>query len=459
MKYALAIIVLLLNFNIAKAQEDSFIGSDISNTADSSEIPTINSALTEAYRNNPELRAARANLEATSELRSQALSNFMPSVSANLSYGREWTEISHEKFNGNSTTRSLIADQPLLRGGNFSRLDESSSKGEAAMYDLKSAENEVFLSAISAYMNLVTDIAVLQLAQNKQAFLYRQYDEVNKRFHAGELTRTDVSQSISRAAASATEVATAESNYSTSRANFERIIGNVPGSLTIPAGLPAIPANIGEALAMAKNNNPSVKSAESRQIAAESAIEANKGALLPSLSVRGRMDRQSNYALAGNGDYVDNSVTVNLSVPLYQSGAEYSRVRQAKAEASGRKYEYFARLERTEAEVKSAWQRIYTTANAIKASQVAVDAAESALNGVRKEEALGSRTVIDVLDAEQELSVAKNRLLQERRDQIIAYYTLLARIGQLTAKDLQLPVNFYEPEKHYDKVKNKVIGF
>lgn len=460
MKKTLAIIlVLTLNFNIAKAQEAGFTGSDSSEPADNSEVSTIESALVETYNNNPEIRRARANLEAISELRSQALSGFLPTITANANYGHQKTEVSGQEFSGNSSSRSLIADQPIYRGGNFSRLDESSLKADAAMYDLKNAENEIFLSAISAYMNLVTDIAILQTAQNKEKFLYQHYDQVNKRFKAGELTRTDVSQSIARASVASTEVATAESNYTASRANFERVIGHVPGTLTIPAELPQIPQNIEEALNLAKKNNPAIKAAESNQLAAEETVEAQKGSLLPTLSVRGRLDRETNYALTNNGDYSNDSVTVNLSVPLYQAGSEYSRVRQAKAEASGRKYDYFTRLERVDADVKSAWRKVFTTSRSIDASQIAVRATEEALNGVKKEEALGTRTVIDVLDAEQELSAAKNRLLQERRDQIIAYYTLLARIGLLTAKDLQLPVKFYEPEKHYDKTKNKVIGF
>lgn len=455
MKYTLAILVLTLNFNIARADQ---IRSDQSQNGYAG-INDLSGALTETYNSNPEIRKARADFESTAELRSQAFSNYLPTVTASFDYGKQHSQLENTKDNGIVNNKSLNAEQPLFRGENAGRMGQSENLSKAAMFNLKNVEQETFLAAITAYTNLMTDDELLKIADAKEKLLFRQYEETGKRFKGGELTKTDVSQSISRASQSDAEVSTFKANYAASRANFVRIVGKTPQDNLAPVALPQIPASIDIALEEAKANDPAVKSTEYAEKAANELVDANIGSIMPSLSLRGRLDREDNYALASNGDYINDSVTVNLTVPLYQSGSEYSKVRQAKADASARRYEHMAAISRSEEQVRAIWERIYTISKVIDSSQMAVDAANMALDGVKKEERLGTRSVLDVLDAEQELFAAKSRLLSAKRDQVIAYYTLEARIGRLTAKELQLPVEFYDPEKHYDDVKNKFIGF
>ena len=172
-----------------------------------------------------------------------------------------------------------------------------------------------------------------------------------------------------------------------------------------------------------------------------------------------RAEHDDNYSLAENGDYNNSSITVNFTVPLYQSGAEYSRVRQSKDEANARRYDYMTAVNQVDDDIRGIWRRIYSSNRIIDANQMAVNSAQLALSGLQTEEKLGNRTLTDVLDAEQELFTVKTQLLTAKRDQIIAYYTLLARIGKLTAEDLKLPVKLYDPAKHYDETKHKFIGF
>lgn len=448
----LFIFFVTLSLNTAEATE---LGSAYS----AAQINDLNQALVSTYETNPEIKRARAELESVSELQPQAFSGFLPNVGANLDYGHQSTEIGDIETSGKLFNKSIQAIQPIYRGGNFSRLGQADYLAHGAMYNLQNTEQEVFLSAISAYVGLITDQSLVELSRNQEDLLYKQYDETKRRFKVGELTRTDLTQAISRYSSANSQSQIAASNLENSTAAFQRIIGAQPGNIQLPTNLPQIPNSFDEALAEAKLHNPAIISSKYLENASLQAVDANEGRLEPNLSLQARAENDQNYGVTDGSDYTNNSITLNLNIPLYQGGEEYSRVRQAKADASARRFQYMSAVNRVTDDTQSVWKRIFTTTQAIEANELAVQSASIALAGVKKEEQAGLRTVIDILDAEQELYAAKSRLLLTKRDQLVAYYTLLARIGRLTAKDLNLPVNYYDPEKYYADTKYKFIGF
>ena len=273
MKKCLAVL-LVTTFTYSQALADS---SDISN--DNGPIQTLEQAMSAAYDNNPDLKRARADLKGTDELRSQAFSGFLPSVTANASYGAQKTDISGFRDSGDVQSESIQAIQPIYTGGNFSRADQADSLVLSGRANLENSESQVLLNALTAYMNLITNKALLELAQKKEAVLYKEYDDTKKRYKAGELTRTDITQAISRASGASGEIASSEVNLEGARGDFERVIGGVPGALAFPEQLPVIPQNFEAAQAEAHKNNPAVVAAKYAEDAAEHAVEANKGGL------------------------------------------------------------------------------------------------------------------------------------------------------------------------------------
>ena len=425
---------------------------------------SLEETLARSYEENPTLRSERARLRATDERVSQALSNWRPTVSVSGSYGWERNDatITGPQAKEADITEplfgSLTIRQNLYRGGRTkAATEEAENNVKADRARLSALEQLVLLNATTAYADVVRDQAVLDLNNSNERVLLLQLEATQDRFRVGEVTRTDVSLAESRLSRARADRIAAEGSLTGSRASYENVVGEVPGVLKVARPLSDLPKTLAEAVELAKTNNFNVRQTGFIQRAAENNVQEIAGELLPTFSFNGSLTTNEE-AVNRKSDSQTLAVTARVSMPLYSSGNVSSRVREAKQIVSQRRDEYSQAVRDATEAATSAWQAVETGRAQIQAFSAAVKAAEIALEGVREEANVGSRTVLDVLDAEQELLDARVGLVRALRDELVATYQLRQVVGELTAKALGLPVALYNVETNYRRVRNKWWG-
>ena len=423
---------------------------------------TLQDALASTYENNPSLLAQRANVRSVDENVPQALSGWRPEVYATgeLAAQHSSSNLQASGTDKNTTPRqaALVVSQPIYTGGQTVASTKSAEADvSAARASLLSTEQDIFQSAVEAYMNVLRDEALVELNRNNTAVLRRQLEAANDRFEVGEITRTDVAQAEARLSDSISNQIQSEGNLRSTRANFERIIGRSPEALEDPLVPSDFPESEDAALAIALENHPDIEAAKFNEESSRYDIRATSGQLLPSVSVDGRLSTGKETSAAGSN--TDSArIGAVLTVPLYQSGSVYSQVRQARQINSQRMQEIEESVRAVREFVIQSWEQLETARSRIGSNEEAVRANTIALEGVEQEAQVGSRTTLDVLNAEQELLQSKVNLVTARRDQYVSIYTVLASVGRLNARDLNLNVDYYDPAGNYDRVRNKWFG-
>lgn len=423
---------------------------------------TLEEVLVSAYTTNPTLLARRAQLRATDEAVPQALSNWRPKVtlSGELARGRyESNTSSQAREQGRtSQTASLTITQPLYRGGRtVAETRQAEANVLANRADLAVSEQTVLLSAATAYLDVVRDEAVLNLNVNNEQVLRRQLEAAQERFRVGEITRTDVSQAEARLAGAIADRAAAEGVLQNSRAKFITVVGRPAEALQAPQQPVAVPMSFDEIKSMTLAKNPSVVYSDWITEAAKHGIDLKFGELLPELSLVGEASKGHNTSQLGN-ETEALEATLKLTVPIYEAGDVYSQVRETKHTYGRRKIEADkARRDALENATK-AWEDLTATRSKIKSLEAQLRASELALAGVEEEAKVGSRTVLDVLNAEQELFTARVNLVRAQRDETVAAYTLKSALGEMTADGLALKTEVYDPAKNYNEVRGRWIG-
>ncbi len=431
-----------------------------------------------AYLNNPSLNSQRAAVRATDENVPQALSGYRPRVSivatggeqslsattrvtgAAVPPGSPAAYFTQSGYNAPFSTGATIT-QTLFNGfQTANRTRQAESQVLAARATLRLTEQTVLLSAVTAYMNLLRDTAILDLQRRNVEVLQEQLRQTRDRFNVGEVTRTDVAQAESSLAAGRSQVLLAQANYTASVATYRQVIGTAPGSLS--AGTPVdrysphtLPGAVGVGIA----TNPSVTTAEYNVDVALRQVKVAEGALYPTVSVQGNVTK--NYEQVGSLNIPESysaSLLGTLSVPIYQGGAEYSLIRQAKETLGQRRIDLDTAREQVRQNVVQSWGQLDAAKANIEATQAQVQASEIALNGIREEARVGQRTTFDVLTAQQNLVNARVALVTAQRDRVVASYTLLASVGRLSPQVLVLRVPIYQPQVHYRQVRDSWAG-
>ncbi len=418
-------------------------------------------ALAVAYENNPQIKAERERLKSIDENMPQAYSGWMPSVTA--SHNRSRQNIDNDVFEGrvNPYTSRIAFEQNIFSGGDsIAAVKQAKNLIRAGRERLRDVEQQIMLQAITAYVDVVRAQEVLNLSINNKAVLEEQLEATQDRFELGETTRTDVAQAESRLAQAESDRILAEGNLVAAKSEYKRIFVDKPAAeIGMPILFPILPDNFDKALEAAQNKSPALRRVEYEFDAAEYAVKREVAGILPSVNISGEAKQSRHLSPAQGGKEDNETIGLNVVVPLYQSGAEYSRVRQAKKEASNTRYRMQDTRNAVVDQTTKAWREVETSRGNISATSANVKAAVLALEGVKQEQEVGSRTVLDVLDAEQELFQAKVNHVSAKRNEIIAVYSLLAAMGELSAADLKLDVDYYNPEEHYDDVKYKPFGF
>jgi outer membrane protein len=419
---------------------------------------TLAQAMTSAYRNNSTLESERAALRATDENVPQALSGWRPTITANESVTHTWTDTSVPFANKGQATRgdlSITLNQPIFRG--FKTIESTAvaeAQVKAGRQSLLVVEQATLFNAIQAYMNVIQYRQILGLRQKNVNVLQKQLNATDARFKAGELTRTDVSQARATLSGSQGQLAVAAANVKAAEANFLQVVGHSPGKLAMPRLAPR-PRSLNEAQAIAQQTNPNILFAAQVQDASEHQIGVIGGDLLPQLGVSASasIDRSfdnNNYTAVG-------TIQGSLVVPIYEAGRTYSGVRQAKETASQNRLKVVSAVRSVRESVTNAWNNIVAAGQGLASARSQVAASRLALDGVQQEYQVGSRSTIDVLNAQQTLVGSQIAQVTAQHDQVVASYSLLASMGHLTARHLGLG-GLYDPTEHYNDVRNKWIG-
>jgi outer membrane protein len=428
---------------------------------------TLEGALAQAYRNNPQLNAQRASLRAVDENVSQALAGYRPRITGSADSGYQHYE--SNTLAGGVFTNTNTNISP--RGGNIGLVQtvyngqrtgnqtrQAESQVLAGRETLRNIEQTVLLDGATAYMNVMRDSAILDLQRRNVQVLQEQLKQTRDRFNVGEVTKTDVAQSEARLAASQSQVLGAEANWRASQAAYRRIVGAEPINLRNAMPVDRFsPRSLEASVDHGWKEHPTVTSAQYTVDAAQHAVKVAEGALYPTVTFESSLQKRWDLA-PGTFDVTTGTVLGRVAVPLYQGGAEYSVIRQTKETLGQRRIELDLARDQVRALVVQSWSQLEATKAQIVAAQAQVTATEVALNGVREEARVGQRTTLDVLNAQQELVNARVSLVTAQRDRVVASFTLLASVGRLSPQVLGLPTETYDARVHYHQVRDKWFG-
>jgi outer membrane protein len=439
---------------------------------------SMSGALSLAYRANPDLNQQRAGVRAQDENIPRTTAAYRPTVSATAQYGFNHLAEAEGSagagliagtgaanqggldYNTEPATVGLSVTETIFNGNrNYNGVRQAESNILGARETLRNTEQTVLQNGATAYMDVLRDTAILDLRKNNIIVLEEQLRQTRDRFNVGEVTRTDVAQAASSLASARSDYFTAQANLETSIANYHQVIGVDPSRLEPARSVEALlPHTVAEAINVALAEHPSVVAALHAVDAAALQVKLVEGELYPTVSVVGSVSQNYNYEGYPGLRLFNGSVMGQLTVPIYTGGEVDARARQSKELLSQAELQADVQRDTVRADVVSDWGLLETAKAVIKSDEAAVKAAEIALEGVREEARVGQRTTLDILNAQQTLLNARVSLVSAQRDRVVASYATLASIGELSAANIDLDVQEYDPTVHFDQVKDKWFG-
>lgn len=438
---------------------------------------SLTEALVEAYYNNPTLQQQRAALREADEQVPAALSGWRPTVTLDGEFGRftgsekfhttsfdpltqqEVTTESKEPENGTEKVGQVTVTQPIYQGGKTtSETRQAKNDVFAARAQLLSQEQTVFMNVVQAYVAVVTDQQLLALQESNQQVLTQQLHDTQTQFNIGEITRTSVAQAQASLAQAKQQVAVAVGNLDIARESFRQLVGEYPAAKLAPPQPLLLPVHDKiQAGAAAVHNNPDVVAAEFTDSAEKDAVDQAFSALMPQLSVQASAFNESGSS--GQRTFTSGASFVGqLTVPLYQGGQEYATIRAAKAKEQQAFAGVLTAQQKAYSDATQAWDGMNSSRAAVLAINAEIKANAVALDGTEREELVGTRTTLDVLNAQQALLDSQVQQVQNISQMVNYSYNIASAIGRLTARDLNLPVHEYDDQKYYDAVKYAGFG-
>ncbi len=414
---------------------------------------TLVDALTSAYNNSGLLEQNRALLRAADEDVAQAVATTLPVIDWSL---RATRTVNNAQPSGdwaatNAATLRIGASMTLYSfGANALGIEAQKEVVLSTRQTLRGIEQDVLLNAVQAYVNVLRDREFVSLRQNNVRLITQELRAAQDRFDVGEVTRTDVALAEARLAAARSQLAAAEGTLAISIEGFRVAVGRAPGAAA-PVGPAPVSRSLADARAFAVRNNPSVLEVQHSVAAAELSIRRAEAGLKPRVSLDSFVSTDQDSNEVGQ-------IGVNIGGPIYSGGALSSQIRQLRSSRDSA----LAGLHLTQLAVEQAVTNAFASLQVARASRLASDqqitAARIAFQGVREEATLGSRTTLDVLDAEQELLDAEANLISAQADEVFASYSLLSAMGLLTADHLNLPVQQYDPAAYYNLSKDAPVA-
>ncbi|MEO6580335.1 MAG: TolC family outer membrane protein [Sphingomicrobium sp.] len=427
--------------------------------AGSASADTLRDALSAAYRSNPTLTAQREALKGTDASVAIARAAGRPQVSATVGINRDLTASGSLRRLGKGPylTGGLDVSYPLFNGGSVrNSITAARTRVEAGRATLRAVEGDIFTEAVAAYMDVIRDRAIVELNENQVKVLGTNLEASRDRFQIGDVTRTDVAQSEARQALARSNLEITRGRLASSEENYRRVIGQRPGVLAPPPPLPPLPATADQAVQIALVSNPDFIAITRQAEAARYDVRVAQAARLPTVSGVASGDYVNTLAgETGNQPRTGSATSIGVQsrIPLYQGGLPAARIAQSQAFEAQTLEQRVATERAVIATTRSAFATYQAAQQAIASNQIAVSANELALEGARAENGVGTRTILDVLNAEQELLNSQVALVTARRDAYVAGFQLLNAMGQAEADDLGLDGGpLYDPLGNYRSV-------
>ena len=443
------------------------LATSLATPAMAQDVDTLSEALALTYETNPTLTGERAALRGDDAGVALARSGARPTLSAIAGINRDLTRsgiLESTQPKGPDLTVGADVSLPLFRGGQVKNgIKAAKARVDAGRASLRAVEGDVFVQAVAAYMDVRLNRDIVELNRNQVRVLDTNLQATSDRFEIGDVTRTDVAQSEARLQLAQANLASAEGRLASAVETFREVIGVLPGDLAAPPPLPPLPQTAAEAVQIALAYNADFDAVIANAQAARYDTRAAKGARLPSLSAVGSGTYLN--ALGSNPSAIPNtgtSTSVGLSsrIPIYQGGAPSARIRQAQAFEAQLLERQVAVERAVVADARSAYASYEAAQRAIAANETAVEANELALEGTQLENSIGSRTILEVLNAEQELLNSQVSLATARRDAYVAGFRLLDAMGQAEAEDLDLSAGaLYDPLGNYRRVAGDIMDW
>ncbi|RXR29963.1 TolC family outer membrane protein [Sphingobium fluviale] len=426
---------------------------------------TLQEALAQAYRTNPTLNAARAQLRATNEGVPLAKADGRPNIGVNGTYERQL----HRDFPLSTPIQSASGQAtlsvPVYQGGIVRNSINAAKEGvEAGEEQLRATESSVFAQVVAAYLDVISDSAVVTFNLQNVRSLEVNLQASTDRFKVGDLTRTDVAQSDTRLALARANLESAQAQLISSKERYISLVGSEPVDLQPPPQLPGLPASPEAAVEVALKDNPDILAAKSTRNAARYQVNAAKGQIAPRLSgfVRGSYTDFLDSRTFGAPTPVSKSAAagVQLTVPIYQGGRPGAATRQAVARESQAIEQTVATERSVIAQTRSAYANWQASLQTIESTRKAVDSGSLSLEGVQAENKAGTRTILDILDSQRDLLNAQVQYVSAQRNAYVAGFSLIAAMGHAEARDLALDGGaLYDATAYYKTVRNKLFDF
>jgi len=444
--------------------------------ASPAQADTLRDALAAAYNNNPTLQAARANQRATDEDVPINRAGALPTADGTT----QLTEIVRANATSFFQPARVLTfrgnlNVPIYSGGSVKNgIKAAKERVAAGQAGLRGTESQIFNQTVAAYLDVLRTQALTNLASNQVDVLTVNLEATSDRFEIGDLTRTDVAQSQSRLALAQGDLETAKANLVSARETYIQLVGRAPVDLAAPPPLPGLPGDVTDAVAIALKNNPDLIAAKERAEAAGFDSEVAGSGRLPTLSAFGGYDYTNTLGTVPDipADPTDpNSVVIpsdqtatgiqaglTLRIPIFQGGRIAAQQRQAFARETAAMEQVIETERSIIQQTRAAYVNWRASMAVIDSSRIAVESSEVSLEGVRAENSIGNRTILDVLNAEQELVSSKAQLVTARRNAYVAGFTLLAAMGRAEARDLNIDTGgpLYDPDVNYERVKGKI---
>ena len=431
---------------------------------------TIGGALIKAYLTNPDINTQRAAVRVADENIPKANAGYLPTVEATANIGIERAQTSEIGANNSASScvgvflkprgYGVSANETVFNGNRtLNSIRQAESQVFGAREQLRNTEQNTLLSGLTAYMDVLEDTAILGLDNNNVDVLKEQLRETRDRFTVGEVTRTDVAQAEASLANGQGIALSAVATLQAAVARYRQFIGDQPTSLApVKPLVRPIPKTLPEAISISQIEHPAISGSLHGVDAAQLQVKIAEGALYPTIGLSASVSNQYDVNGIPGFKVLSGTITGQLTIPIYQGGAEYAATRQAKESLSQQEIQTDSLRNQVRQAVVAAWGLNQAAVGVVRAARASVSANEVALTGVREEAKVGQRTTLDVLNAQQALLQARTTLVQAEHDQVVDSYQLLSAIGRLNIPTLGLAVAEYDPRVHFDQVKSKWIG-
>lgn len=412
-------------------------------SAGAAHAQSITQALTAAYDHAPDLQSALLSAKSSAENIAQAQSRKLPTIGASIAGNQNWSLSGGNWTTGSSVTTGLSYNQTIF--DNFkteAQIEAARAAAEVAEYQIRNTEQNVLLSVVQAYMSVLTDRQLVALREENIQFFQAQLQSARDRLEVGEGTRIDVAQAEARLAQGQASYRASVSSLEVSQATFQRFVGTRPQNLSTSHNYASlIPAGLESAIAEAEVGHPAILMSKAAIRAAQAGSDAAEAAFGPTATINGQVgSRWSGNSGPLSSDGLSGQLGFQVTVPLYAGGALGSSVRKANLEQVKSEVDAMAAYDRVREAVITAWAGIQSADAQIQAAQAAVSAGSTVLEGVVQERDLGTRTTLDVLNSQAELTSAREGLINASSNKVIATFSLLSAMGRLTAGNLGLPV-------------------